>query len=356
MDTYDRLHMKQRGFMLLTSYLLLTMATILSAAFYNRVMVFMNSVERNHNRIIAFQQAEAGVDQTIQMLKSNANYTGSVYSGLGSKGGYQVTVSAPSSDVRLIESFGYSPSNIETAKAYERRSLNTYVRIDSTPFNFAAFGELSVQIDGSSAVIDSYDSRLGSYGGINIGIHGDLASDGTVTFNGNAIHLGQVVQNPNRSCLPGASQVTSSGTLNLSGSSVYTLSSGTYHFDSISISGNARIDATGPVTIYVDGAVSLGGNGVATSNNIPGNFIVIATGSGDVSVSGSAAFYGGIYAPSSSVNNNASDFFGSIISNNYQHNGSTKLHYDEAMADIPAPCYDVEVLAWNEESIFSHGY
>ena len=53
---------KSKGFVLVTSYFFITAMTMLSLAFMTRGHVFVNSAERNANRMTAFNMAEAGAD------------------------------------------------------------------------------------------------------------------------------------------------------------------------------------------------------------------------------------------------------------------------------------------------------
>lgn len=327
---------------------------VYSLALASRNITFTNATERNQSKITAFNTAEAGIDTAITQLRSSTTYTGTGYTSMSStsnsmKGGYAVTVSTPAgtTDYRLIQATGYSPDNTTTSRAYENRAIMAYVQLDDTAFEYAVFGETGVTFGGASGLVNSYNSGNGAYGGANILNNGDVGYDGTYTNNNTTIN-GDIVANPDINCSPASTSTPSSGTLSLSGSTVLVLAAGTYHYSSINVTGNAAIVTTGAVTIYVDGAVSIAGTGVVTASNTPSNFNIIATSNADVTVGGSAGFYGTIYAPDSKVTSNAGDYYGAVISDSFKQNGNGNVHYDEALANVPSPCIDVDFLSWRE--------
>lgn len=363
----------QRGITLITSVLVVIVLSILSLALMSRHSIFIQSTERNQNKIVAFNAAEAGVDKAITQLVSNTSYAGvSSFTSLdaaGTQGGYAVTVgnsdengtAFTSSDYRLITAVGHSPSLAASYSAtscpttstgtrgYECREILAYVELDDTAFEYAIFGETSVTFNGASGLIDSYDSSDGAYGGANVFSNGDVAYDGTYTNNNTTIN-GDIVANPNIACDPGSTTLPSLGALTLNGNHNVTLAAGTYHFSSITVTGNASITCTGAVTIYVDGEVSITGNGITTSGNNPTNLMIVATSDADVTVGGSAAFYGAIYAPDSAVTSNAGEYYGAVISDTFAQNGIGNVHYDEDLGDMPTPCTTVNLLSWREKA------
>lgn len=353
----------EEGYVLLSVYFMAAILTIFSLALFTRAYLFIQHSERNQNRIIAFNMADTGVSKAMRGLVSNTSYSGESYTAQ-TKGGYSSSVSTPSSDygtattdstVRYIQSSGFAPTNVTTDRAYETRSVDAYVKLDTTPFEFAAFGDNSLILNGTPYV-DSYDSRNGAYGGSNTGADGDVASDGTITFIGNPTVLGDTVQNPNIECGPASTTLPSSGSLNINGSQNYQLAAGTYHFDSISITGSGKLTLLGPVTIYVDGTVYVGGNGVVTSGNDPKNFMLYGTGSGAINIAGTSTFYGAVYAPAADVTyTGTEDNFGAVIAKTYQQSGTSALHYDEALKDVTAPCTQVTLLSWKENKTALQG-
>lgn len=351
----DKKH-AQSGFVMMGSLLMMTVLVTLSLAFFSRHYLFIQNTERNSNRIIALNLADTGVHAAIRGLELDEAYAGSAgYTAYGPKGGYNVAVSSlawpADQDIRLIQSIGQAPSSTLTDRAYETRSVTAYVRLDTTPFQFAAFGDEGLTLNGTP-LVDSYDSRDGVYGGMNVNANGDVATDQSFSFIGTPTVNGDQISNPKINCAPASTNLPSSGALRINGSQEYTLPAGTYHFDSINITGSGKLILSGPVTIYVSGEVYIGGRGVTTAGNDPTHFFLNATGNSTVEIAGSGAFYGAVYAPASPVTyTGTSDFFGAVIAKNYQQSGTSKLHYDEALSDISAPCIDVEVLSWRESGI-----
>jgi len=114
-----------------------------------------------------------------------------------------------------------------------------------------------------------------------------------------------------------------------------TLGSGTYYYHNVSIEGQSKIVCTGPVTLYVDGAVSIGGGGIATSSNLPPNLLIYVAGSGNVKFTGNGAFYGAVYAPQSTVKVSGNgETYGSLVGQTAQISGNGGVHYDESLNTI----------------------
>jgi len=358
----------EKGFIFIFSYFVVAAISVMSLAYFTRSHVFIESSERNRHKVHAFNMAEAGLDSAMAQLKTDTNYSGtSGYTPLGTNTGYEAIVCPPqcdadmpdptpvNPDMRLIRARGYAPGSDTTARGYENRSTLSYVELDDTPFEYAAFAETDLGLNGTP-LVDSYDSRLGNYGLPNVGAEGDIATDGVFSLVGTPTVLGDMIQNPGISCTPQATNLISSGALNLAGSTNYQLPAGTYRFDSISISGNAKLTLLGKVTIYVDGAVDIAGNGVATAGNDPVNFLLIAATESTIELGGTGSFFGAVFAPESMVHyEGTGDFHGAVIAKSYQQSGTSSLHFDVALKDVPGPCIDVNLVSWREENTYSNG-
>ncbi len=352
---------KQAGFLLLTSYFIVAVISIISLAVFTRSHIYLQSSERNRNKVAAFNMAEAGLDSAMASLKTDTAYGGSSgYTALGTNTGYAVSVCPPSCDadmaqpadpnVRFIRAHGYAPGNITTERGYENRSTLSYVELDDTPFEYGAFAETALTLNGTP-LVDSYNSTVGDYGGANIGNEGDIASDGAITLIGTPTVLGETIEDPGISCSPVATGISSSGALTLNGSTNFQLPAGTYRFSSISITGNASLTLLGPVTIYLDGDANIEGNGIATSGNDPVNLLLIAAEATVISIGGGGSFYGAVFAPESAVAySGTGDFYGAVIAKTYNQSGTSSLHFDVALKDVPGPCIDVNLKSWREEN------
>ena len=95
--------------------------------------------------------------------------------------------------------------------------------------------------------------------------------------------------------------------------------------------------SAGPVNMYADGDVLIGGSGVVNETQVPSNLVFYGTSSVDrrFDIGGLANFYGAIYAPTSEINLSGNgEIYGSVIGHEINTNGLTRIHYDETLRDI----------------------
>ena len=385
---------KQRGYILMAMYLVIALISIFSLAYFTRNNAFIQSAERNRNKLIAFNMAEAGVDKALSTLSQpgHQNWTGTTaYQALDIdhvQGGYTVSVTTPSGhpDVRLIRALGTAPNNTPTSRAYQASSIIAYAQPEAQSFfRYAVFAGNSIKLNGN-ATVDSYNSNNGAYGDTNTASNGDIGVNSiapdSVTLVGNATVNGNATVGPSgdpntvistsgnasiTGTLAAASQPTvnavptttmaSSGALNISGNNTTTLGPGTYHYDSIKISGNGQLVFTGPVTIYVGGSVNISGNGIATQNNLPKNFRLYVTTATEVKISGNGDLYAGIYAPTSNIKNTGNgSIFGAVVCETYDQSGNGSIHFDEALRQVPSnQNMKFKITAWQEQKSLTWG-
>lgn len=380
----------EKGFVLMTTYLLMAALAIFSLALFSRSAEFIKSSDRNKKKMVAFNLAEAGVDKAYYDLKNGAiasfPYTGS-YTSMNSgsvQGGYQTTVTDMGGGVKKVVVVGYSPSQSSTTESVESRTVTGYVQTPTeAAFNFGVFAKTSMTFNGNPTV-DSYNSDNGAYSSGSAGSNGDIATDsttaGAVSLVGNATVKGDAITGVGStpasvvSITGGSASITgsktaastaqnpqtmttstaSSGALSISGSTTVTLSAGTYNYSSLSISGSGRLTATGAVKIYVSGAVSIAGNGISTSSSAPPNMIIYVTGSDSVAISGNAALYAGVYAPNSAVSKSGNgQLYGAVVANTFTQSGNANLHYDEALQDVASDSTETSMLSWNESGLIN---
>ncbi|MBI3307660.1 MAG: hypothetical protein HYZ84_07640 [Candidatus Omnitrophica bacterium] len=383
----------KRGFILITSYLFISILSIFSLALFSRGVVFLDNSERYKNRVAAFHMAESGLDQAMAQLATNPNYEGTTgfvtLNSTNTQAGYTVVVCPPactgltqpaSADMRLIRSVGEAPGSSSALRGYQSKTLMSYVQLNnSVSFDYAVFASNGIQMSGN-AVTDSFDSRAAPYNPSSPGTNGDIGTNNagahTVMMSGNVQVKGDAFVGPNgnpdnvivmsgnsaitgtKSALPSAidyasktSSAASEGALSLSGNSTYLLPEGIHRVSSLSITGNAQIQALGPVEIYVDGTVKIAGNGFATQDNLPPNLRIYVTGTGSVSFSGNANFHGALYAPKSQVSNTGNgDIHGAVIAKDYHQSGNGKVHFDEALKNGGASASGVTLKSWQETS------
>ena len=370
----------QRGFVLVTIYLMVPLLVIMTASTVAFVLQDVRSAQRVQAATEAFFLAEAGIDRAIAELKEDAAWTsGFSEELLGSTGTYTVTV----------EDLGSSRLRLTTAGSSELLSMPVVRTIEAVVevspaglFNFALFGDDSVTLTGN-AKTDSYDSSAGSYNAATAGSEGDVGTNGIaagsitltgnaqvkgdamigtegdpaagITLTGNAVVTGSKGTEDEEKDFPAVTipgGVSNSGSLSVSGNTTRTYPGGTYWWSSVSVSGNGRLQFTGSAVVYVTGNVSISGNGINTSGNLPPNLLIFVSGTHSVSVSGNGNFYGGIYAPNSSVQISGNGaFYGAAMGRTVTNNGNGGAHYDKALQDaVSSGGSEVDILSWQDLS------
>jgi len=238
----------------------------------------------------AFFLAEAGLDQALLSLRASPGWTGAAYTLLDTvdadKGGYAVDVDPPyeagdstlaDATLRRVTASGYYPSN---AAGNPPRQIEAIVQLAGSNFDYGLFanGDISLK---SNAAIDSFDSRLGFYGGANRSSDGDVGSNainaGTITLESNAKIKGDAIIGPGGNVSTGIvlgsqAQITGikgtltqtktlttpdfSGTcttpLELDSNESLTLPGGTYQYTHVELKSNSSVLVSGSVTLYVN--------------------------------------------------------------------------------------------------------
>ena len=383
----------EKGMIMITSLLLIVVIAVFATSLFARTFSERRQIEMQTNRIVAFQMAEAGIDDAITRLANDEGYAGTSGDAVSlNSGAYSTVVNQPDSannpEVRKIISTGYAPSNDNTQYAYQERAVTAFVELQPQPkFADAVFAENRIRFIGTTAT-DSYNSTLGPYGGMNVGSKGDLSSNtvetanidlaGNSTVNGD-ITIGpggdpaQVVKLSEDSSVTGDITVTesarelepvavpeglsSSGDLDVTGSENEQLPAGNYLYDSVKITGGGTLTLVGPVVLYVNGSVEIAGNSVVNPGNIPSNFIVYVVGHQNVTINGNGPIYGVIYAPEAGLMSNPvtisgeAELFGAVVAYDFTASGSPsiKVHYDEALSTAgSSKKSDVAVVSWKE--------
>jgi hypothetical protein len=200
---------------------------------------------------------------------------------------------------------------------------------------------------------DGFDSNAGTSNGPT----GDVFTNGTLNMSnnafldGNAKAAGFVLAN--QSEISGSraplSQpeaflqvkvpdfLTDLGAIGLSGSQTRHVAAGSYLASSLTMSNTSILhidNCTGPVTLYLTGAIDVGGSArIATCSANPEHFAVYVSGTGTVAVGGNnGSFYGVLYAPNSSVQmSNSGDLYGAVVGGSLSLSNSSRLHYDTAL-------------------------
>jgi hypothetical protein len=107
----------------------------------------------------------------------------------------------------------------------------------------------------------------------------------------------------------------------------------------VSIGGTAEINitSTGKLTIYTDGNISSGGNGMTNDNANATSCLIYGTNTGSgqtITMTGNATTVAAINAPNADFSITGSgEVWGSVIARNISLNGNAAFRYDEALLD-----------------------
>lgn len=374
----------QRGFILISLYLLLAVFAVYGLCISTQSLADVRSSQKTQHNLQTLYLAEAGLDRAIVLLRDPA-FSALVsdgasdpeigYTALGA-GGYQVDIDpVPGrTGIYRIQASGFFPGTQPTLPEYRRRDVDSYAQVQpSGAAPPGLFGEQGVNLNGSVRV-DSYNSSSGtvrSTGHGRVGTNAVTAS--AVRINGSVVVYGDVMAGPgsNRDAIriTGSSVVTgrvgpadqsyplspveeSAGTedLRINGNQTVTLAGGVHHYRQLTVNGGGRLTFSGPATLIVD-SLTLNGNAIATSGNIPANLTIKVAGSSRVTLNGNTSFYGTIYAPRSSVVLNGSNrLFGAVTGQFLTGNGSVELWADDALSGSggSGTGNQVQVISWTE--------
>ncbi len=366
--------LNRRGFIYLVSLLFTLFLTIASASMLLRAMSETSLSERSRSQAEALHLADAAVDQAAINLRTPTDTTDDVTALTLPTGSFQIDA-PPTSIAALtwkVTTHGVSakdpshPANIEAV----------FVLTPQSVFQFAMFGSQQVNVSGSTTT-DSFNSANGPYNntpgpGYNAGHHGDVGTNGTtpggVTVSGSIFVDGQVAVGPNvadptsvvtgynPSFITGNPKVASQSSpfplpavtvpsgltcsdYTVGGNSTITLAPGTYCYSSLTLQGGGTLTASGPVTIYLTGALVAKGNSSVGVVSDPTKMMFLMASGGAATleqgtITGSTNFYGGLYGPDATINitGNAA-VYGSIVANRVNLTGSAEIHYDQALTN-----------------------
>jgi hypothetical protein len=274
------------------------------------------------------------------------------------------------------------------ANKYIARLVKVGVTNPPTVYTHAISANGQIGLVGN-ALVDGFDSRLGSYntssnrsalgglatnaktvGAISTGganVYGPVSTGPGGTVSTGSGSIGDVAWNASHSgiepgwtnntmnvAFPSNSPPTGGPFLAPTSSALTNLASGTYQMSSYSgnmtVVGNVTLYVTGGVNMsgsdtitikpggslkmIVGGTVSVGGGGVMNSPGLAANFTIIGlTSCTSITYSGSAQFIGTINAPQADFTlKGTADAFGAIIANSASMNGNTAFHYDASLA------------------------
>jgi hypothetical protein len=403
---------------LLVSVFMAIMALPFLAKFSSRMRI----TEKSFGSLAALSLAEAGLERAIWELNfgnisswggSSDQRTLNISNFTASNGtviGNISIVCNPQGLTPVIESTG-------TAVHIGSPSVSKTLRVvlgggaPSPLFNFMLFGALGVNI-GGGAVIDSYDSRLGAYGGTNVHDGGNIGTNGdiygAVNLGNGSIVNGDAMtgagSDPNEVIIMGmSSEITGEaaalaeskdlpsvpvptglanrGDLSVSGTLTKISQSGQYN--NLALANNAVVTIDSNVTLYVSGAFTLNSNAEFRIN--PGCSVTLYFGGGwtlnsnsrinnmskdptKLVMYGTDTFtglktfrnnsetYAAMYFPKANVSlANSAAFYGSIIARQFSVANNMRVHFDEALASLQTGLSSgtsaFEVRSWQERII-----
>lgn len=153
------------------------------------------------------------------------------------------------------------------------------------------------------------------------------------------------------------------GNISLSGNNILYLYPGTYNINSISFTGNSKIQimGTGNVVLNIAGSDGSGGylatpvdfEGQSATNASfdPARLQIIYAGTGTIKVAGGADTAALVFAPNASVNlSGGSDWYGSIIAKTIDNSGGAAIHYDRHLqnSQLSLGNYMMSAFSWKK--------
>ena len=368
---------RRKGIALVTTLMMLPLMVLLGLSLTGIGVSDLGSTRAVERTKQAVYLSEAGRDEGLRQLLANNSYSAPNGATLTMSSGNAtyfcwnnaagMTALTASNQVQVQPGFAYILSQATVNNITRRSSVLVKLMIPS-PYVGAATGLTSVSV--GNGYTDSYNSDdwpnpLNGYTNTNNGdVSTNASSSSAVTVGSNGDVNGSINLNANINAptvtvpnlaagtvttVAGVNYYTpgSYGALSLSGQSVASLdasgSQNIYVFDSISMSGQARMQTSGngKIIIYVrsGGSVSIGGNGFVNSSMKPSKVEIKVAGNGSVSMNGggnSGAGFSKLYAPQSAVTITGNmHLFGAVVANTigFSGNSGAGITYDEAGND-----------------------
>jgi hypothetical protein len=415
---------EEQGFFLFIAVIVMVFLFLLVASFLFQLSNDKRLTRKSSKSSVALSLAEAGLERAIWELNYGdiSSWEGDIsertltipdfQSSSGNvMGEIEIKVTDPEGENPVIESTG--SVILSDSQTFEARTTRVVLEVKEPPplFNYALFGGVGGVDLGSNAEVDSFDSRVGDYGDLNVGSKGDVGTNATtygcVFLNSNAKIYGNVASgkgsNPDRDIItqsgaiisgekkslsrekdmpsiPAPEGLTSRGDYYLEGDNSATISeSGEY--TSFNLNSNATVTITADVTLYITGDFSMGSNtnieiaeGVTVKIYLGGSFeqrsntsiynlsedptklMIFGTDSftGEMEWNSNSDFWGAVYVPNANVRfRSNSDFYGSIVGNSFDLDSNARFHYDEALEelniDVDSEMIFFRVKSWQEK-------
>jgi Tfp pilus assembly protein FimT len=410
---------EEQGFVLMVALIVMVFLLLLAAPFLFQLSNDSRLTSKNCKSSLALSLAEAGIERTIWELNygdisgwdgdsSERTLTISDFQTATGDvvGDIEISITDPEGDNPIIESNGrvaFGSSQIQTRIVQ--------VGLGGFPaFSFGAFGNDGMYID-RQITLDSYDSRNGAYGGVNIGSEAYIGTNSTLSggiwidadseikgsvFSGYDSDPDQVVITDGSATIYGEKRSLHSafvlpsvitpiglpyrGDYSLDDNNLDTINvSGEY--GSFSLGKNSTLRIEGDVILFITSDFYMDKNSVleiasdasltiylgagdfemdagAAMNNLsldPSKLLVYGTGSfnGEIYMDQNTTFYGAIYASQGNVRLDASSgFYGAAVAKNVMIDVGAVIHYDKSLENLdilPSMGAFYEVKSWQEK-------
>ncbi len=411
---------KKSGTSLILAFFMILTLSVLGSSIFLRSIAEGRLSQRYYASSQAFWLADAGIQRSLWELNYNscAGFISSTSvactscsCGAGSKtlaasitgGDYDLTLNSTNTSVTAVGSY---PSRSATNKT--TRSVSVTLG-GAALYAYGIYAKGAIDIN-NNALVDSYNSGSGSYGGANIATNGsvgtndttsnaiDIGNNATIkgnvsTGSGGTIDAGSGVtitgtqtSTNNRTLssvtVPSSlTGLTSSGALTLSNNGSTVITAGSYKYSNISTGNNCTITISGNVslyltstssalstgnnmtftitsgsnlTLYTDGRLDFSNNSIANANATPSSFQIYSTyssssGSAGVEFDNNGTVYAAVYAPDTDVDlNNNVTFYGAVVGRTVDLANNVNFHYDEALSSITTSGSSYSASNWQE--------
>ena len=147
--------------------------------------------------------------------------------------------------------------------------------------------------------------------------------------------------------------------LQVNGGGEVRLSGGTYVFNSIKLTGGAKIAVSGnqPVVIYVKDQFDMSGGTVHNTSERARNLVVMLDKGAEAKLTGGARAFMVVYGPEALINmSGGTHLYGALVANQVNMTGGARIHYDENLAKNPpgvlggggASGKGLSILSWQQ--------
>ena len=146
--------------------------------------------------------------------------------------------------------------------------------------------------------------------------------------------------------------------LSANGGGEVRLTGGTYVFESIKLTGGAKLRVSGdsPTVIYVKNDLDMSGGTVYNTSERARNLLFMMAKGADAKLTGGAKAYMTVYGPEATINmSGGTALYGAVVANDIKMNGGARLYYDVDLAKNPPSVLSggssggsFQVLSWQQ--------